>query len=246
MTTLFGNISNSDNRRPIQNIAERAPSPDEADRRMLDHHAAKTRVAIPAKVVSFNATKQTIVAQPLIREKIIDRSTGSIQWIQLPPILDVPVQFDRGGNFVLTVPIQAGDEVLLVFNDMSIDSWWASGGIQNWIDRRRHDLSDAVAIPGIASVPKAISNFSTNSAELRTLDGSVKIKLEADKITLIEGAQSIEMSSSQILLKFSDNQSIKLSSAGVEITGTLKINGFSYLAHTHADPASGTTGPVIP
>ncbi len=246
MTTIFGQISKSENIRPIQNIAERAPTPEEADRRMMDHLSAKIRVAIPARVVSFNASKQTIVAQPLIREKIIDRANGNVQWVTLPQILDVPVQFPQGGDLVMTFPLQAGDEVQLQFNDLNIDSWFTSGGIQNWNDKRRHDLSDAVAIPGIRNQQRKISNFSTDAAEIRSLDGNTKIRVESEKILLKRQSVETEVSSSQINLAFDASNSIKISSAGVEIKGVLKINGANYLNHRHADPVSGTTGGVIP
>jgi hypothetical protein len=166
-------------------LTERAPSQDEMMRRFADNLMRQMRVALPARVVSFDASKQTIVAKPLIREKIIDRRTGKIQWLEIPNLLDVPVQFPQAGNFVLTMPIKAGDEVLVVFNDMCIDSWWASGGVQNWNDRRRHDLSDAIAIPGINSVPNVIPGISGNAAELRTKDGQSKVRLADDKITLL-------------------------------------------------------------
>lgn len=229
MTTLFGNIFSTNEPRPLLNLGERAADENEMYRRMLDAASEKIRSAIPAKVVSFNAAKQTIVAQPLIREKVIDRTTGSVQWVQLPPLPDVPVQFPQAGNFVLTLPITAGDEVLLVFNDLCIDAWWASGGIQNWNVRRRHDLSDAVAIPGLNSVPNVIPDIATDAAELRSKDGAIKVQVKGDKVSLIAGSNKIELSATEIAF-----------------TGTLKFNGFPYLAHTHADPVSGTTGPVIP
>ena len=43
--------------------------------------------------------------------------------------------------------------VLLVFSQRSIDNWKQTGGIVEAGDPRHHDLSDAVAIPGI--YPKA-------------------------------------------------------------------------------------------
>jgi hypothetical protein len=253
MTTIFGQISKSENIRPIQNIAERAPSPEEADRRMMDHLSAKIRVAIPARVVSFNASKQTIVAQPLIREKIIDRANGNVKWVTLPQILDVPVQFPQGGDYVLTMPLQPGDEVQLQFNDLNIDSWFTSGGIQNWNDKRRHDLSDAVAIPGINSQPNVIPDISTDSTELRSKDGAVKVRVRQTK--LAPPYQALKTSTMTLVASGYKLQSgiptpytngIVIDENGVSITGKLIINGFEYLNHKHADPVSGTTGPVIP
>lgn len=180
---LQGGITYTDSgRRPLANLAERAPDAAEATRRNNDALSASIRVAMPAKVVSWNPEKQTISAQPTIREKIVDRATGTIRWETLPVIPDVPLQFPQGGNFALTFPVKKDDEVLLIFNDLCIDSWWASGGIQNWNDRRRHDLSDAVAILGINSVPEVIPDISTDALELRQKQGSAKVSIDTGSI----------------------------------------------------------------
>lgn len=249
--------------RPLTNIPERLADENEMYKRMLDNQSAKIRVAIPAQVVSFDPTKQTIVAQPLIREKMIDRATGEIQWYTLPPFPDVPVQYPQGGNFVLTMPVTAGDEVLLVFQDMSFDSWWASGGIQNWVDRRRHDLSDAIAILGINSVPNVIKNISSNATELRAKDGSLNVSLQDNRVagtgtvtaTVTAGKTSIPLFANAASLQLSQlfasgapvtlSDTITLSATNVNINGNLIHNGFNYVHHVHGvTTAPGTTAPV--
>lgn len=246
MNFLIGRITNTLGR-PLQNLAERLMGKNEMYRRMLDGHAERMRVAMPAQVVSFNASKQTIVAQPLIREKVIDRRSGAVQWLTLPQIMDVPVQFPQAGDFALTMPIEAGDEVLLVFADLCMDSWWTSGGVQNWNMRRRHDLSDAIAIPGINSVPNRIQNIASDAAELRTKDGSVSISLKTDQVSIKKGSDmKVELLSDKVALAFDANNKIEISTSGVAINGTLRINGVQYLLHAHTgvNTGPGTSGPV--
>lgn len=179
--TLFATITNTI-RRALINIAERLGDPNETFLRNNDALSASIRVACPAQVVSWDPEKNTIVAQPTIREKTIYRKTGQIVWETLPLLVDVPVQFPGGSSFINTFPLNQGDEVLIIFSDTCIDAWWSSGGIQNTTDRRRHDLSDAIAIPVIKSLPNAIQNINTQAAELRTLDGNMKISLNRDPI----------------------------------------------------------------
>jgi hypothetical protein len=210
-------------------VAQRVASDAEATRRNNDKLSQSIRVAIPATVVSFNPQDQTITAKPNIREKLIDRTSGQQYWQELPVLPKVPVCFPQAGNFVLTMPVQPGDEVLLVFTDMCMDSWWANGGLQNWIDRRRHDLSDAIAVCGVNSVPNVIPNIANNATELRTKDGNTKVRVQGDTVSMVAGSNSVTVSPS-----------------GINIMGTLKINNSPYLLHTHADPVSGTTGPVQP
>jgi hypothetical protein len=184
MTTIYGSVSaqGGGNTRPVINTAERAADTDEAIRRNNDHVKQSLRVALPAQVVSFDSDKQTIVAQPTIREKVINKETGTVEWIQLPQLVDVPVIFPGADNYVITFEPKAGDEVLLVFMDMCMDSWWFSGGVQNWNDRRRHDLSDAVALLGFRSRPNKIPDFKTDGMQIRQLEGSAKATIEPKTI----------------------------------------------------------------
>lgn len=153
---------------------------------------AKMRVALPCVVQSFDATKQTVTVLPSVSEKVIMNVGGvpvaeDMPWTK--PLVDIPVVFPRAGNFVLTMPVAAGDECLVVFADYCIDGWWQSGGTGNaQLDKRRHDLSDGFALIGPWSQPKVIPSYSTANAELRTLDGTTKITLLAGGGVKITGA----------------------------------------------------------
>jgi hypothetical protein len=175
--TIFGQVS-SRGSRPLLNIAQRTPDDTEIEERNQSNLSRKIRVAMPCQVVSFDPVKQTISAQPLIREKIVNREDGGISWLDLPLLTDIPVIFPGAGNLVLTMPVKAGDEVEVLFQDMCMDAWFSSGGIQNWMDRRRHDLSDGVCILGLNSQPNVIENFSTDAAELRTRDNTVSVSVK--------------------------------------------------------------------
>ena len=100
-------------------------------------------------------------------------------------MLDVPVMFPRGGGYVLTFPVQKDDECLVVFSDMCIDAWFSLGGIQNQIEKRRHDLSDAIAILGLWSQPKKLEDFSEKHVELRNEDRSEFIRMKPGVIDLV-------------------------------------------------------------
>ncbi len=149
------------------------------------------RVAMPGIIQSFDVKTQTVTVQLAIKEKLRDYSDLSVSDEQLPLLLDVPIVVPKGGKFVLTTPIQQGDECLVVFADMCIDGWWANGGIQNQIEKRRHDLSDAFAILGVFSQPNRISNYSQDSMELRSLDGNTKISVKENEIDIIAATVKI-------------------------------------------------------
>jgi hypothetical protein len=167
-------------------IAERLANgdPEEFYRRMLENLSSTMRVSIPGIIQDFDPDTQTVTVQPAIREKIIDAQLET-SWVDLPLLLDVPIVFPRAGGFALTLPIVAGDECLIVFADMCIDAWFSNGQVQNQIERRRHDLSDAFAILGVWSQPRVLPSYSTTAAQLRTDDGSAYISLKPGEINLV-------------------------------------------------------------
>lgn len=159
-----------------QGIGERQADQGEMLRRMSDNLNGQLRVALPGIIQSFDATAQTVTVNCAIRERIAGPDK-SIQNIQIPTLLDVPIVLPRAGGFVITFPIKAGDECLVVFSDLCIDAWFSNGGIQNPIEYRRHDFSDAFAILGTWSQPRKVSSYSTSNLEIKAEDVDASIKI---------------------------------------------------------------------
>ena len=145
----------------------------------------------PGIIKSFDSAKQTAVVRPAIQK--LFRGQG---FKPLPELMDVPVQFARGGDIVQTFPVKSGDECILIFSERAIDHWHARGGVQPPSDFRTHSLSDAFAIVGISSEHRIIPDFNNDAMELRTLDGKAKIQMDGDQnITLQSQSGNIAISS---------------------------------------------------
>ncbi|HDS9452386.1 TPA: hypothetical protein QH822_002370 [Klebsiella quasipneumoniae subsp. similipneumoniae] len=148
-----------------------------SERRTLNE---QLRVAMPGIIQSFDPGDDdrppTCVVQPAIRYVERDND-GNKSTKDYPLLVDVPVVFPRGGGCTLTFPVKAGDECLVIFADRCIDFWWQSGGIQDPVDERMHDLSDAFCIVGPQSQAKKIGGISTSAVELRSDDGETKLSL---------------------------------------------------------------------
>src|ERR1700722_18356087 len=97
---------------------------EETARLAQEGHQSKIWSAIPAIVSSVNLTAQTIEAQPAVQVRYED-SSGNINWTSLPKLLDVPICFPSAGGFMVSFPIEVGDEVLIVFASRCIDTWWS-------------------------------------------------------------------------------------------------------------------------
>lgn len=140
------------------------------------------RVSIPAIVQDFDPLTQSCTVKVAIREVV--RTPDGPQNTEIAPILKVPVILPSAGGFSLTLPLVKGDEGLLVFCDMCFDLWWTRSGVQNQLERRRHDLTDCGFFPGAKSNPNVIPNYSTISAQLRSNDGTVIVDVAPTGITL--------------------------------------------------------------
>jgi hypothetical protein len=148
----------------------------------VNNAACEIRVACPGIVQAFDTTEQTVTVRLALREKMFVNQRAKN--MQIPDLIHVPVVIPRAGGYLLTLPITAGDECLVVFGDQCIDSWWQSGGVQNPLKLRRHNLSDGFAIVGLWSQQRKVSNYSISSAQLRSEDGKQIIDLSSIGITV--------------------------------------------------------------
>lgn len=135
---------------------------------LMEAMAENLHVALPGEIVSYNSSNRTATVQPVIRN-----------WRQkeTPPLLlDVPVFFP--GNFI--VPVNKGDECLVVFADTCIDAWYQNSGVSTPISARRHDLSDGFAFVGFFSKKKATGGIDL-AAKLKDLEDRIKVLEEGEE-----------------------------------------------------------------
>jgi len=185
----MGTISSPIQFKGLVPVQDRLSIRSAALRQALHQFECDLRVAMPAIVVAnkngdpFNADLQTVSVQPAVQEVLLQNAIPTLATI---PILDdVPFAFAGGGGWSLTFPIAIGDECLVVFSDMAFDMWWQNGGVQKQPDGAlyRHDIGDGFAIFGVRSNPRALTNYSTTSTQLRSDDGTVVVDLSMGKIT---------------------------------------------------------------
>lgn len=105
-------------------------------------------------------------------------ANGNRTYADYPELLTIPVSFQQGGGCIHTFPIAAGDECLVLFNDVQIDAWVQSGAGQPPPMNRTHDFSDAIAIVGVRSNPRGVAGISATTSQLRSIDGSTIIELD--------------------------------------------------------------------
>ena len=146
------------------------------DNRLLDVHTA-----LIAKVESYDAETQQVNVSPVLKRQV---KTLEGAWVseQLPVLCNVPVLFPRAGGFFISFPIQPGDFVQLVFNEVSIDEWVTDKASAVSYDQR-FTLQGAVAIPGIYAQSQALSDAHETNLVLGQ-DNGLQIHIDNQKIRL--------------------------------------------------------------
>lgn len=216
------------------------------------------RVSLPGIIESFDPIACTCTVQPALKGQTADE-LGNMKSAPLPLLVDVPVVFPRGGGCTITFPVKAGDECLVVFSDRCIDFWWQSGGVQETVDPRQHDLSDAFAIVGPQSQANVISNISSTTLQMRTDDGATYIELDPNShainlvapggvnvtTPLAKFSQAVNISglltwAGGMVGSIASGTAAKITGA-IQFLGTLTSNGKDISdQHTHSGVQSGT------
>lgn len=206
------------------------------------------RVAVPAVVKSFDPTAGTVTVQIATNERILMNASGgqfstpinlNTQSLPSPLLQDVPVQMPGAGGFVMTFPIQPGDECMVIFQDTPLDAWFQNGGVNNnQVSQRRHSLADPIAVFGLRSTPNAITDWSADSVQLRSDDATVIIEVKDGEANVT--APTVNVTGGTV--NITGTTSIVIGAA----TNTM-IEGGSYLNHRHIDGGGvGLSGPVFP
>lgn len=179
-------------------LPDRIAAEIEQKNQMLDTFGIDLRVAAPGIIAAVDYAKQTCSVQLAIRERM-RANDGKMDWVDIPLLPDVPFFVYSGGGYSLTLPVGVGDDCLVVFGDNCMDAWWQSGGVQNQIERRRHDLSDGFAIVGFHSQPQAVAGYSSGTAQLRNAAGDTYIEIAGGNIN-IQAAGSVNINGATINL----------------------------------------------
>lgn len=191
---------------------------------MLEAWQFELHTAMPGIVESFDPARMTVSVQPAIRGAV-KRRDGSVYSTPLPMLVDVPVCFQGGGGYIATFPIKKGDDCLVIFSERCIDAWWQSGGVQEPVEFRMHDLSDGFALVGVRSQPNVVSGgVATDAAELRRDDGMALIRLTGTAVEIIAPG------------------GVMIDTPQVTVTGDVVAGGISLDRHVHAGCQGGTTG----
>ncbi len=161
------------------------PTLNKAIHSVVEYRLSNLHTCLPGRVEKYDPETQKADVKPLLKRKFKDNTE-----IELPVIVNVPVVFPRSGGGSLTFPVVKGDGVLLLFSERSLDRWLSAGGDVAPDDRRKFDLSDAIAIPGLN--PFTMNNLDPDGVNATLIFGDGKFVINPDgKIALGNSNQEL-------------------------------------------------------
>lgn len=141
------------------------------------------------------------------------------------------------------LPVQVGDFGICVQASTRL------GGITG-LGQGKAPLGLPANLGGLVFLPIGNTNWQTVDGNVVTIYGpnGVVIRDEGGNSGIEVTPSSVVVTAQQSLTLEVGGNSITINSSGINITGTLTINGHAYLAHEHSgvQPGSGNTGTVVP
>lgn len=120
----------------------------EVIRKAISGELQDVHIALPGQVVRWDATKNLADVQVMVKHPLWDDDNNRT-YEDLGVLLGVPVIFPRGGGYVMTWPLVAGDSGQLVFHSTPIGEWRTSGQSSSPADASRHSIGWPTFTPGL-------------------------------------------------------------------------------------------------
>lgn len=181
---------------------------------------------LPAQVIAFDRATNRVSVQPLITVL-----NTNLQQIPRASIASIPVFNVGGGGFIMSFNLNPGDLGWIIANDRDISLF-----LQNYKQARPNtyrvkDFSDSIFLPNPMTGYSIASEDSPN-AVLQSLDGSVKISLGSDTITVtapnvVVNSMNATITADNVVLDGDTHFT-----GDVLIEGTLDVSGATTLSST--------------
>ena len=146
-----------------------------------------------ATIQSFDSSKQTVNATVNYKKTYINydakKKAQVTTLVEYPVLMDCPVIILGGGNSHITFPINKGDTCLILFNDRDIDRWFQTGQITSPNTNRLHNFSDGIALIGLNSLAKSISDYDSTRALLK--NGNAGIGVGTSKVKIFNSSDTL-------------------------------------------------------
>lgn len=202
---------------------------DEVADYLFDNQSLRLRTIMIAQCIDFNAEKNTVNVQPLLKRKI----NGILE--NMPVITDVPVGFYGAGGMVVTFEPQKGDTCALWISDRSLEQWKLKGGITDPGMGRHHHFTDAIAYFGLNAFNDAYPEIKSGM-DIRSRDGSTSFNV-------LPGIVNLTINGANVALLSQDQVTFFVPVVAPEIS---TASGINLSTHRHSGVQTGGSNTGIP
>lgn len=172
------------------------------------------------QITAINKLKSTISVKPLHSAVINGKKTD------LPILVNVPLLQFMTTDFIIKLPVDVGDKVLIIHVDYDIENLVISGEQKDENVDSIHDINSAIAIPfNLSSLNSELSINDSDDLYIGTKSGNTYIKIQPTGEIIIDSTSNVYFGEG--------------STDGLALGTSLK----SWLdTHVHSDPQGGNTG----
>jgi len=158
-----------------------------------DARVEQINTCFPAQVLAYDEARQTATLRPCVQRPVRDED-GAPQAEALPDLLGVPVAVPRGSGLFFSLPVSAGDFVMVHCSTWSLSEWRRQGGAGvSPGDARHHSLANAYAVPGIYPSGQPLSHVSATALVMGSDEaGGLRVTVRPDNsMTISRGATMV-------------------------------------------------------
>jgi len=210
----------------------------------------RTEGQLPAKVISYNRAKNVAKV-----EICIAMLTTGGKTVQRAQVAQVPVLALGGGGFFINFPLVAGNTGWIEASDRDISLFLQS--FQNVLPntKRMHKFSDGRFVPDVFNA-FTIAGADTNSMVISSVDGTVRMSLSPNTLTLT--APTINLNATTLNINattinttasgtITETATAIVENAPISMPDGATIGGIPFGTHRHGGVQTGTgdsTGPI--
>lgn len=195
-----------------------------------------------ATVVSFDKENLTVCCK-VNNKRLQQLKKDGNQVLRDYPLIYAKVHFLGWGDIGATFPINEGMEGILLFNDRELETWFLTGESGNLAYDRCHDLTDALFICGVHSMPNILLvPFIEECLHIYYKGSDLQIKDE----TITENTKTYTLNAPTVIINGNTTINGNLVVNGtITATGDIVSGSISLQNHVHGNGNNGadTTKP---
>lgn len=157
------------------------------------------KVCLPANITAVNPDG-TVDVLPSVMQNIAQVGLPTGLDFTYPQLVSCPLVTTQGGGVGVVMPVEVGDECLVVFSDRALNNWFMTGDPAPLPSFRMHDISDGFVLVGLNSIanllvtsllPSGEGGLCETAASAPTIGAKVTINPATHKISISNGIAGI-------------------------------------------------------